>query len=296
METPVLRYVVAVAQAGSVTRAALELGIAQPALSQAITRLEKQLGVRLFERDRRGARLTAAGQVLVEESGQALRLIDQAEQRVRDMAAGTAGRLTVGLVSSSLVSLLPRALRAMREAAPQVQIVLREMSNAEQAEALAQGRIDVGLMHTPVRVQGRMREKRLVRDRLIAAVPAAQPLDARGRIDLDAIARAGLVMFPDSQLPVFNAQIAEVFQRRGLPLSVVQEANRTLTVLACVAAGMGVALLPTWIRTLAFEGVHYCEIAGGGELPPFDLSAVWPARSVQALADRFVQILEQTRD
>src|SRR5258708_37370201 len=74
--------------------------------------------------------------------------IDAAASRAREIARGSAGQLTVGLVSSALFGTLPRALRALRQQAPGVRVILREMSNAEQAEALQTGAIDIGLMHT----------------------------------------------------------------------------------------------------------------------------------------------------
>src|SRR5690606_29815807 len=198
-----------------------------------------------------------------------------------------AGQLTIGLVSSALFDMLPRALRALRREAPGVRVALREMSNAEQAEALANGAIDIGLMHTPVAVAGQMRERLLLRDRLVAAVPDEFDVAADGSVSLAQIAEAGLVLYPQNQLPVFYAGILDALRKAGLAPVVAQEANRTLTVLACVAGGCGVGLLPSWIRALDFRGVRFCEVRDGGGLPSFDLSAIWPARSVPTLADVF---------
>jgi len=98
------------------------------------------------------------------------------------------------------------------------------------------------------------------------------------------------VLYPQDQLPVFYASIMDALRKAGLHATVVQEANRTLTVLACVAGGYGVALLPSWIRSLDFRGVRFCEVRDGDGLPDFNLSAIWPARSVPTLADRFAAL------
>jgi len=216
--------------------------------------------------------------------------IDAAAHRAREIGRGSAGQLTVGLVSSALFDTLPRALREMRRQAPGVRVILREMSNAEQAEALQTGEIDIGLMHTPVAVGGRMRERQLLRDRLVAAVPDEFDVAEDGKVSMAQIAKAGLVMYPQAQLPAFYAGILDAMRKGGHDVHVAQEANRTLTVLSCVAGGCGVALLPSWIRTMNFGGVRFCDVRDGQTLPSFDLSAIWPAGSVPTLADMFANL------
>ncbi|KGD99637.1 LysR family transcriptional regulator [Achromobacter sp. RTa] len=290
METRHLRYFLAVVDHGSVSRASEWLGIAQPALSQGLGRMEKDLGVRLFERSRRGSTPTPAALAILEDVRASVARIDAAAHRAREIGRGSAGQLTVGLVSSALFDMLPRALREMRRQAPGVRVILREMSNAEQAEALQTGEIDIGLMHTPVAVGGRMRERQLLRDRLVAAVPDELDVPADGQVSMAQIAQAGLVMYPQSQLPAFYAGILDAMRKAGHDAHVAQEANRTLTVLSCVAGGCGVALLPSWIRSMNFRGVRFCEVRDGQALPSFDLSAIWPARSVPTLADMFANL------
>ena len=287
METRHLRHFLAVIDHGSVSRAANAFGIAQPALSQSLGRMEKELGVRLFDRSRSGSSPTSAARAILDDVRVSVARIDAASRRARDMAAGSAGQLTVGFVTTALIETLPRALRALRERAPGVRVVLREMSNAEQAEALSSGEIDIGLMHTPVSIEGRMRERLLLRERLVAAVPDDFATETDGTVTLAQIAETGLVLYPQNQLPVFYAGILDAMRKAGLAPVVTQEANRTLTVLSCVAGGCGVALLPSWIQAIDFKGVRFCEVADGASLPSFDLSAIWPARSVPTLADVF---------
>ena len=289
METRHLRYFLAVMDHGSVSRAAEWLGIAQPALSQALGRMERTWAcacssVRAWAprpRRRRWPSSRRARQRGPHRRRRAAR---------REIARGSAGQLTVGLVTSALFDTLPRALRELRRQAPGVKVVLREMSNAEQAQALQDGGIDIGLMHTPVAVGGRMRERQLLRERLVAAVPDEFELDPDGQTSLARIAQAGLVMYPQAQLPSFYADILDALRKAGHDAHVAQEANRTLTVLSCVAGGCGVALLPSWIRSMDFSGVRFCEVRDGQSLPSFDLSAIWPARSVPTLADLFANL------
>ncbi len=286
-----LKYFLAIVDAGSVTGAAAQLGIAQPALSQAMTRLEKDLGTKLLARTRRGAALTPAGEAIAEDIRLSVSRIDAAEKRARDIGAQRGGRLTIGFASAALFEVMPRAIAALRDAIPDVELTLREMSNAEQASALESGEIDIGLLHTPVAVRGRMREKLIVRERLHAVVPASHPLGEDGKLGLAELASMGLVWFPHGQLPVVRAGILSAFRKFGCEANVVQDANRSLTVLACVAAGCGASLLPRSVKAIQFAGVRVCEVRESDALPLFELSAIWPHRSRPTLADKFAALL-----
>ncbi|MDR5760301.1 LysR family transcriptional regulator [Caballeronia sp. LZ035] len=292
METRNLKYFLAIADAGSVTRAAEVLDIAQPALSQALSRMERDLGVKLFSRTRRGAQLTPAGEAIVEDVRLSVARIAAASHRAREIGAQRGGRLAIGFASAALFSLLPRAIAALRAEVPHVELMLKEMSNAEQASALEKGSIDIGLLHTPVAVGGRMREKLIVRERLLAVLPQSFRTGEDGKVGLKDLSDAGLVWFPGDQLPVVRAGILSAFRQAGCEANVVQDANRSLTVLACVAAGCGASLLPQSVTALQFAGVRFCDVRDGDNLPPFELSAIWPMRSRPTLADRFAALLE----
>ncbi|QXH33692.1 LysR family transcriptional regulator [Pseudomonas muyukensis] len=291
METRHLRYFLAIADSGSITRAAEQLDIAQPALSQALVRMEKELGVKLFERSRRGALLTPAASAIIDDLRASLANIDAATQRARAIGAKRAGRLIIGFVSTALFGTLPRALDRMQARHPGVDMVLREMSNAEQALALQRGEIDIGLLHTPVSIQGNMREQRINQDPLIAVLPSDYPVGEDGKVGLAQLAATGLVWFPEQQLPLIRNAILSTFRRQGHPIEIIQEANRTLTVVAYVAAGRGVSLLPATVQALHFEGTRYSQIRDGADLPHFELSAIWPAQSRASMADHFAELL-----
>ncbi|MBB4223422.1 LysR family transcriptional regulator [Variovorax guangxiensis] len=291
MDTRQMRCVVAIAEAGSLTKAAERLGLAQPALTQTLNRLEKELGTPLFTRTRRGAALTDAGQAVIDDLRASLAYGDAATERARAMGAGRAGRLTIGFVTHAVYEVLPNALRRLRAEHPQLDVVLREMSNAEQVAALEGGRIDIALLHPPVSVTARVHELRLGEEPLIAALPAAWPLDEDGCVSLADVARHGLVWFPEQQIPALRAQLLGALRRAGHETRVVQDANRTLTVLACVAAGLGWSLLPRSVHALRHEGVRYAEVRDGAGLPAFELSALWLARSRPTFADAFATML-----
>ncbi|SEM20408.1 transcriptional regulator, LysR family [Variovorax sp. YR750] len=286
-----MRCVIAIAEAGSLTKAAERMGLAQPALTQTLNRLEHELGTRLFTRSRRGATLTDAGLAVIDDLRASLAYGDAATERARAIGAGRAGRLTIGFVTHAVYEVLPNALRRLRAEHPQLDVVLREMSNAEQVAALEGGRIDIALLHPPVSVTARVHELRLGEEPMIAALPAAWPLHEDGCVSLADVAQHGLVWFPEQQIPALRAQLLGALRRAGHETRVVQDANRTLTVLACVAAGLGWSLLPRSVRALQHEGVRYAEVRDGAGLPAFELSALWLARSRPTFADAFAAML-----
>lgn len=279
MEISQIKNFLAVLDRGSISGAANSLGLAQPALSQSITRLEKKLKVRLFDRSRNGASPTPAALAIVDDLRSVMLSLEQAERRTVAARKGLAGSITIGIVSSALFDVLPTALASLRSAAPDMQVNLKELSNAEQAKALESGTIDIALMHAPVSVSGHVYERVLRRDKLLAAVPSTIAASLNSSLTVKEIAALGLIMYPEEQLPVLYMEIADGLRKAGCPFKVNMHANRTLTVLACVAGGMGVGLLPSWIRSVSFPGVTFMDIKDGDVLPDFDLVALCPARS-----------------
>lgn len=279
MEISQLRGFLAILDEGAIGRAAHKLDIAQPALSQSISRMEKSLGTVLFERSRRGAKPTAAALVMAQDIRNGLYLLDEAAYKAKQAQTGLSGTLRIGLVSSALFEVLPKVIATIRQYAPGLQLVLKEMSNEEQVSALGEGVLDVGLMHSPVAVSGFMNERVLRRDKLVAAVPSGLALKLKKKISLQQVAEQGLVLYPKDQLPHLYAGITQALRQAGYEVKINQHANRTMTVLACVAGGCGIGLLPSWIQTIDFPGVTFCPISDGDGLPSFDLLAIWSARS-----------------
>lgn len=283
MEFNQCRHFLAVLEHGSISQAASHLGIAQPALSQSIGRLEKSLQLKLFERSRRGAVPTLAALAIADDMRAGMTLLQEAARKADASRAGLAGALSIGLVSSALIDILPRMLANARRHAPDLEITLHEMNNEEQALALEQRRIDIGLMHAPVAVRGHVHELRLRQDKLIAVVPAALANQLPEPLSLMDITEIGLILYPRHHLPAFYADVIDGLRKAGCRVKVNMHANRTMTMLSCVAGGMGVGLLPAWIRALPFPGVVFRDIADAHLLPDFDLIALCMARRTSAM-------------
>src|SRR3954463_6066221 len=141
-----LRVFLTVASELHFSRAARRLPLSQPALSQQIRALEKTLGAALFDRSSRATELTPAGRVLLDAAPRVLFEAERAQSLVAQAADGAVGLLVVGSVGTALASITPRILRAMRASFPDLQLEVSQQDTAAQLVALADGRLDVGLV------------------------------------------------------------------------------------------------------------------------------------------------------
>src|SRR5713101_7493412 len=173
MELRHLRYFVAVAEEGHVTRAAQRLGIQQPPLSQQIRALEAELDVQLFRRKPRGVELTQAGEALFAEAQAILRQVDHAIVATQRTARGEAGRLGLGFTSSaSFHPFVPRAIRDYRAAHPLVALNLEESGTGELVDALLAERLDAVFVRSPIGAADGIAVHSLLEEAMVAALPA----------------------------------------------------------------------------------------------------------------------------
>jgi DNA-binding transcriptional LysR family regulator len=238
-----LRYFHAVAETLSFSRAAERLHIAQPPLSRQIRQLEEMLGVELIDRESRPIALTVAGKFYYEQTYQVMSRLREIEEGARRLARRQKIWFGIGFVPSVMCGLLPELIRQFRLAEPDVETGFTELMSMEQAAALKLGRIDVGFGRLPIDDPD-IECVTLLREPLMAALPAAHPLVDRATVGLDALADEALVVYPARPRPGYADQVLDLFARRGLRPSSVSEANEIQTALGLVAAGIGIALVP----------------------------------------------------
>jgi DNA-binding transcriptional LysR family regulator len=260
MELRHLRYFVAVAEELHFGRAAERLHIAQPPLSQQIRRLEQELGVELFRRNRRRVELTDAGRLLLEQSRPLLAQADHTEKLLGRASAGEVGRLSIGFVGSASYEVLPAILHEFRNRFPEVELRLEEQTTGDQVDALNVGRIDVGLVRPPV-ADDSIELTPLVEERLIAALPEAHPLAERATVPVAALAQEPFVL-PPRRLTGLYEDVIGVCREAGFSPQVVQEAGEMQTIVSLVSAGIGVSLVPESVETFRRPRVAYRPLRG----------------------------------
>jgi DNA-binding transcriptional LysR family regulator len=292
MELRLLRYFTVVAEELHFSRAATRLNMAQPPLSQQIRHLEEELGVQLLARSRRHVELTEPGRQFLDSAREILALVDRAVTQVQRAARGEEGHITIGLVSSaSYEDVLPRILRAYRERHPTVAITLQEMSSGEQVVALREGRIQVGFLRPPIQEPG-ITTITVLREPLVAVLPADHPLATRRRIPLAALAGDPFILIPRSHgLGILDLVMGACLEAGFVP-RIAQEAKEIQTVVGFVAAGFGVSLLPETVRRLAHNGVVYLPLA-----PPkvtIEIAAAHRNEGPSPLLAAFLAVLRST--
>lgn len=281
MELRQLRYFVAVAEELSFTRAAARVGIAQPPLSQQIKALEQELGVALFLRSKRHVALTAAGSTFLAHARRTLLSAEEARSVARSMGQGVHGAISVGAIYTAAYTIVPQCLRAFRAAFPLVRVTLREMGIAEQHRALHDGSIDVGLLRPPL-LDATLDYVTLLREPLVAVLPARHALARQKRVSLAALAAEPFVSLPALVRDSVGAVVAEMFARGGLRPEIVQEVAEMHTLICLVASGLGVSVVPASVADMRMRDIAYRPILGETPLTPLCLATSRAARSLVA--------------
>lgn len=285
-EARLLRYFLAVAQELNFTRAAESLGIAQPALSSQIRRLEAQLGVPLLERTTRSVQLTEAGRALQESGPAGLAALADVWEAARRAGRGEAGRLRIVYSPSAGYETAPRLVDALRARHPEVEIAAVVMSSAEIVRAVQDGDADVGIARTPIAAEGvRLRTVRLEPQGLI--VPADHPLATRSHADLATAAEHPLLMHPREANPEHYDLVVEQFRRAGLNPRFVTRAMGFDPNMRAIRDGTGIALVGASSAEGLADDLRWIPVH---DAAPLAVRLVLREREPTPVADRFERV------
>ncbi|WP_279614231.1 LysR family transcriptional regulator [Comamonas antarctica] len=293
MELRHIRYFLAVAQEGNFTRAAAQLGIGQPPLSLQIKDLEAEVGTPLFQRVPHGAVLTDAGRAFLERVQPLPARAADAVRAAQRAARGEIGLLQVGFTGSSALNpVVLDAIRAYRRTYPQVELTVDEGNSQTLVERLRSGRLDIAFVRPDGLDAEDLRFHRYPDEALIAALPAAHPAASAGaRIDLQSLRAEPFILTPRPLGPsLFDAAVAAC-RSSGFEPMLGPSATQIVSILAAVAAELGVTLVPASMRQLRFKGVVYRALRNH----PATVSLAVAHRSADAspLIANFVQQAQQ---
>jgi DNA-binding transcriptional LysR family regulator len=292
MELRHLRYFVAVAEELNFGRAAKRLHIAQPPLSRQIRDLEREIGTPLFERSSRGVALTPAGYAFLPEARLTLAQAERAQRTALRAARGETGRLRIGFVEAATHSgVLPDVLGFFRMHLPSIGLSLFEMDPPQQADAFRDGRIDLGILHSPpLDADQWLRVEAVYTDPLVAALPQTHRLASRPRLALADLATEPFVLFPRLVAPALYDDVIARCRAAGFSPRLVQEAAGWHTIVSLVGAGLGVAFVPRSLAQLQRPGLVYRSVR---DLKvDMGLSAAWKRGEKSPVRTRFVTVLK----
>lgn len=281
MELRHLRYFIVLAEELHFGRAALRLSITQPPLSFAIQSLEKELDARLFERDNKQVSLTAAGAAYLAEVRPILDRIGQANDAARLVAAGKLGRLEIGFTGSMVYRDVPQIVARFFTDHPGIEVSLRELASAEQIDMLRHGQLHAAFVNAPAVPEG-LAGRALREDAFVCCLPEHHPLAGERRIDLRALAGERLIMFVREFSPTNYDNVIAMCRQAGFEPDTHYAIRQWLTIVALVANGLGVSVVPASIRRSGIAGVRFVEI-GNKQMPPMAYLLWHPERASPAL-------------
>lgn len=238
-----MRYVQAIVEHGTFTRAAEHLFVTQSALSQSIAALERELGLRLFARSTRRVELTPSGEAFLPAARQALAAAERAAAEAAAASGEVSGSLAIGMIPTVTSIDLPRALRRFAERHPRVRISLRPGASDEFARLIRTGALDVAILglRADVSPEG-VATRVLAHDRLAAVLPLGHPLADRAELSPADLAHERFVDFPAGSPG--RSQGDGVFAAAGIAREAALETADITLMLALIRAGMGVGILP----------------------------------------------------
>ncbi|QIZ37333.1 MULTISPECIES: LysR substrate-binding domain-containing protein [Saccharopolyspora] len=288
MELRQLRYFAAVAETCHFGRAAERLHMAQPALSQAIRQLEAELGVSLFARTTRQVSMTPAGEFLLAETRRILGSVDESVRGVRRIADGRLGLVRIGFTGTAAFSHLPGIARTVQRELPGVALgVHADLLTPEQCERLRDGRLDLGVLRPPARGDG-IELSTIEVEPLILAVPANHRLATATSVSMADLRDEDVIGYA-SRDSVVNDAVLRACQAAGFTPRRAQEAAGTAVLLALVAGGLGVAVLPASAQALPLAGVVFRDLPGAGQV---ELALAWRRGDESPLVQAVRDVLE----
>lgn len=291
MDLRSLRQFVAVAETLHFGQAAERLHMTQPPLTQAIQKLEQELGAQLFARTRRRVALTAAGEALLQAARQLLADAERLPGLVQAAQRGLNGQLRLGFVSTVGYGRMPQWLRGFREHYPGITLSLIEATLDVQLQAFARGELDAGFaIHAPGAAPAGFEVLQVEIEPMVLAHADTYALPKASGRALDQAMAQPLVVFPRDVAPSLFDALLGFYRDLGKTPRIVQEARQMQTIINLVSAGMGLAWVPESVCALQRPGVRYRRF--GDQPPRCETSLIWRAGAAPAV-QRFVAYVAQ---
>jgi LysR family hydrogen peroxide-inducible transcriptional activator len=262
MELRQLRYFCAVAETASFSRAAQQTHVSQPSLSQQIQKLERELGVRLFDRLGRTVRLTEPGRSFLPRARNILHEVDVASSNIQEHATEIGGLVSLGVIPTVAPYFLPRRLAVFSRKYPSVRVNVVEEITPLLLDALRAGRVDVAILALPLTARGHeFVPSAIVSEKLFAALPKRHALAKRPRVALEQLREEPFLLLRDGHC--FRDTAIDLCKQARMHPKVVFESGQFSSILSMVAAGMGVSIVPHMAVDTHISDCRFVPLADG---------------------------------
>nr|WP_285873928.1 LysR family transcriptional regulator [Halalkalibacter oceani] len=280
-----LLYFTVVAEELHFGRAAMRLQMTQPPLSQQILQLEKELGVKLFERSKRHVELTNAGHVFLQEVRQVLTRLDEAKAAAIRAQSGMTGRLVIGFIGSATFDILPVIVRGFQEQFPAIDLILHEMHTPRQIEAFHNKEIDIGFVRPPI-FDPLLSLLSVYQETGIAVVPKSHPFAQRASISMNELSSEQFIMVEREIWPSWHDDIIAKCHEAGFSPITRQVVKEIQTVIGLVASGLGISIVPRSTSNFHTHDVTYVKIKQ--EAPRVEMSLAWRTDNHSTIVKQFL--------
>ena len=283
----------AVAEEQHFGRAAKRLGMSQPPLTEQIKVLEQSLQLKLFDRSRRGTRLSPAGAAILPAVRRFAGQVEQLETVIREVAAGQSGVLNVGAITSAMLEIVPSFLEAFRQTYPNLTLYVREIDSVDAIPGLESGDLDLAFVRLEGAIGSGISTMPLAEDRLAVALPKDHPLAGLARVPLKALESERLIMSSRQVSPVYFDLVISVCRSHGFAPRVFHEVRSVTSQVAYVSCGQGVALVPSAMRKLAPDNVVVRPLAE--RVVVVTAALAWNAKRYHPMVEAAVAWLQSWR-
>jgi DNA-binding transcriptional LysR family regulator len=242
-------------------RAATRLGMSQPPLTEQIKVLENSLKVMLFERSRRGTKLTPAGAAILPAVKRFAYQMESLENVVREVVRGQTAVLQVGAITSAMLETVPPLLDELERLHPKLTVYVREIDSVEAIPALEKGELDVAFVRLDGETKSGIETLSLANDRLAVALSRDHKLNRHSHVSIAALEPEQFVMSSRKVSPAYFDMLVSVCRKHGFSPRILHEVRSVASQIAYVSCGQGVALVPESMTKLAPDNVSVKPLA-----------------------------------
>lgn len=288
MELRQLRYFLMLAEELHFKKAADKLFIVQPALSKQIQDLEKELGVILFNRNKRNVQLSEAGAFFRLQIAPLLQSLERIKNETVLVAKGEKGEIRMGYVGSCMHTFLPKLIAQLHHQFPLLQTYLSEMTSASQLEAIQKGRLDIAFLRNPP--PDKHFERKLVfRETFSLILPAKHAITARNFKGLDQLANEWFILPTKGDGELYHQLQWSICEDAGFTPKIAHETVHGYTTLKLVESGLGVSLLPSSFKKVSQSNIKFIELKNISQLA--EITALWNRNNPNPAVERFLSVL-----
>jgi DNA-binding transcriptional LysR family regulator len=287
MELRHLRYFVAVAETLNFNKAADQLSISQPPLSQQIKDLEQELGTLLFMREKKKVSLTEAGQAFLLEAKIILSRTESAKEYMKHFGKGLSGRLKVGITEPAMLDVATEILQTFKTKHPDIEVILKDDWTEPLVRSLMSEELDIAFLHPPIANQN-IKIQPINESGMLLCLPKSHPLAQKKVVAVKELANEHFLIHPRIEGPVLYDEIISLCLKAGFSPKIVQETIPQHVSIAFVAAGLGVSFVSASMQLFQHPSVKYLPLKD--KTPTLKLGLAWQSGKLKPASQALLEI------